>query len=108
MEKDIYFEWISMSKKDVGRFEDMYLHKKNDIINAVLKSIETKKIENACYWASECIVSGYVLALWEKLIIFSSKMIHINNPNLPVYLLKRIYYPQILFILMILMNYGSL
>ena len=32
MEKDIYFEWISMSKKDVGRFEDMYLHKKNVLI----------------------------------------------------------------------------
>ena len=63
--------------------------KKTDVMNAVLKSIETKKIENACYWASECIVSGYVLALWEKLIVFSSKIVHINNPNLPVYLLRK-------------------
>ena len=53
--------------------------KKTDVMNAVLKSIETKKIENACYWASECIVSGYVLTLWEKLIVFSSKIVHINN-----------------------------
>tara|TARA_Y100000590_G_scaffold459607_1_gene617126 strand:+ start:5023 stop:6111 length:1089 start_codon:yes stop_codon:yes gene_type:complete len=61
-------------------------YKKKDVIDAVLKSIEKKKIENACYWTTECIVSGYTLTLWEKLIIFSSKIIHINNPKLPFYL----------------------
>ncbi len=60
--------------------------KKNDIINAVFKSIESKKVENACYWTCECIVSGYSHTLWEKLINFSGKIIHINNPKLPNYL----------------------
>lgn len=64
-------------------------YKKNDVINAVLKSIETKKVENACNWCCECIVSGYTILLWEKLINFSSKMIHINSPNIPFYLLKK-------------------
>ena len=64
-------------------------YKKNDVINAVLKSIETKKVENACNWCCECIVSGYTTLLWEKLINFSSKMIHINSPNIPFYLLKK-------------------
>jgi len=64
-------------------------YKKNDVISAVLKSIETKKVENACNWCSECIISGYALNLWEKLIIFGSRIIHINNPNLPFYLLKK-------------------
>jgi len=64
-------------------------YKKNDVINAVLKSIESKKVENACNWCSECIISGYTFILWEKLIIFSSKIIHINSPNIPFYLLKK-------------------
>ena len=63
--------------------------KKNDIINAVLKSIEAKKVENACFWTTECILSGYSLTLWEKLINFSGKIIHINNPNLPHYLYRK-------------------
>ena len=63
--------------------------KKNDIINAVLKSIESKKVENACHWTTECILSGYSQSLWEKLINFSTKIIHINNPKLPSYLLKK-------------------
>ena len=63
--------------------------KKTDIINAVLKSIESKKIESACHWTSECIISGYTLILWEKLLNFSGKIIHINNPKLPSYLLRK-------------------
>ena len=63
--------------------------KRNDVITTVLKAIEGKKIENACFWTTECILSGYSLNLWEKLIQFSSKIIHINNPKLPTYLLKK-------------------
>ena len=44
-------------------------YKKNDVINAVLKSIEIKKVENACHWTTECIISGYTLLLWEKMLI---------------------------------------
>ena len=61
--------------------------KKSDVINIVLKSIESNKLENACFWTTECIISGYSLNLWEKLLQFSSKVIHINNPRLPSYLL---------------------
>ena len=64
-------------------------YKKNDVLTMVLKSIEAKKIENACNWTTECIISGYSLSLWEKLIQFSSKVIHINNAKLPTYLLKK-------------------
>ena len=63
--------------------------KKNDIISAVLKAIESKKVENACFWTAECIISGYSLLLWEKLINFSTKIIHINNPRLPLYLQRK-------------------
>jgi len=73
----------SFKKKSFSGF------KKNDIINAVLKNIESKKVESACHWTCECIVSGYSLILWEKLINFSAKIIHINNTKLPYYLYRK-------------------
>ena len=71
--------------------------KKTDVINAVIKSIEAKKIEQACFWTTESIVSGYSLILWEKLINYACKVININNPNLPFFLMKKnkILYNQI-------------
>ena len=64
-------------------------YKKNDVFTILFKSIEKNKVEDACNWTAECILSGYTIILWEKLIIFSSKIIHINNPNLPQYLLTK-------------------
>lgn len=63
--------------------------KKTDVIKILLQSIETGKLENACHWTVECIVSGYSLDLLDKLIAFSSKLVHINNPKLPSYMLRR-------------------
>lgn len=63
--------------------------KKTDVINSVFKSIESNKVEAACHWVTECIISGYTVQLWEKLINFSCKIIHRNNPRLPLYLYKK-------------------
>jgi hypothetical protein len=63
--------------------------KKTDVINTVIKSIESRKIEQACHWTTECIISGYSLILWEKLMIYSSKVINVNNPTLPSYFLNK-------------------
>lgn len=64
-------------------------YKKNDVYYALFKSIEAKKIENACNWCAELLCSGYIEELWNKLIIYSSKVININNPKLPNFLYKK-------------------
>ena len=64
-------------------------YKKNDVIKMVLKSIDSGKIEAACHWTTECLISGYTLTLWEKLLIHGCSVIHINNPNLPCYLVRK-------------------
>ena len=66
--------------------------KKTEVLKTLFKSIETGKVENACHWITECIVSGYTIECLDKLIIFSSKIIHINNPSLPDYLYKKYIY----------------
>ena len=63
--------------------------KKRDIYNALFKSIETGKVENACHWITECIVSGYTIEILDKLIIFGSKIVHVNSPSLPLFLWNR-------------------
>ena len=60
--------------------------KKREVYSELMKSIEKGKIENTCFWITECIASGYTLNLFEKLIIFSCKIIHINNSRLPSFL----------------------
>ena len=44
-------------------------YKKADVIKTLLKSIDSKKVENASNWLVECIVSGYIIDVWEKLLI---------------------------------------
>ena len=63
-------------------------YKKTEVMNKVFKSIDAKKIEEACFWTTECLVSGYAIQLFEKLLIYGGK-ISINNPKLPTYLYKK-------------------
>ena len=64
--------------------------KKNDVLKALFQSIEKGKLENACHWTTECIISGYLIELLDKFVSFSSKIIHLNSPELPYYLLRKV------------------
>ena len=77
--------------RDISSFkkETFSGFKKCDIINAVIKSIEAKKIEQACFWTSESIISGYSVILWDKLVNYTFKIININNPRLPYFFMKK-------------------
>ena len=35
--------------------------KKKDVIKTLFTSIETGKVENACHWITECMVSGFII-----------------------------------------------
>ena len=84
-------EFIIEDARPLSEFKDKTFSdfKKRDVINTLFKSIESGKIEDACYWLTECIISGYTIEILEKLIQFNSKIIHINSPNLPKFLWKR-------------------
>ena len=66
--------------------------KKTDVLKTLFKSIESGKVENACHWTTECMISGYCIELIDKVIAQSSKLIHINNPKLPSYLWRKYQY----------------
>ena len=62
---------------------------KKDVSNILVKSIDEGKIETACNWCVEYIVSGYDYQLYEKFILYYCKYINLNNPRLPKLLLNR-------------------
>jgi hypothetical protein len=61
-------------------------YKKTDVIKEFIKSLKETKHESACYWSAELISSGNFIELWETIILYMSKYIHIGNPKLPIYI----------------------
>ena len=80
-------EYILIDPRPLEAFKDSTFSnfKKLEVYKALFKSIDTCKIEDACYWMTECVCSGYCQDVLEKCMIHASKVIHVNSPNLPVF-----------------------
>ena len=64
-------------------------YKKNSVFTELNNCLLDNRIENVCYWTAEIHCSGFTNLLWEKIIVFASKYININNPLLPKYLFQK-------------------
>lgn len=63
--------------------------KKTEVRTQLLENMKKGKIEPACYWCAELVAAGHYLEIWESIIYYMSKNIHLANPKIAIYLAMR-------------------
>ena len=64
-------------------------YKKLTVRNNFIGDMIKGKIEPACYWCCELICAGHFMDVWENILHYAGKHIHIGNPKVIIYLEKR-------------------
>ena len=55
----------------------------------LIKTLYNNDIERANYWSVELICAGHFYDLWNILILYMSRYVHLANPKLPIYMFIR-------------------
>jgi len=63
--------------------------KKTEVKKELLKGMCESLIEPACYWGAEMVCSSLYLELWDTIILFYSRHVHIGDPMITMYLQLR-------------------
>lgn len=74
----VHFRGISFSK-----------FKKPEVRKQFIESMMKGKVEPACHWCAELICAGHYGDVWDIILYYTSKHIHLGNPKIAIYLEMR-------------------
>jgi hypothetical protein len=63
--------------------------KNTEVRKQFFENMKNGKLEHACYWCAELLCAGHIMDIWENIIHYACKHIHIGNPKIILYLEKR-------------------
>lgn len=63
--------------------------KKTEVRKQLLENMKKGKVEPACYWCAELVCAGHYLEVWETIIYFLCKYIHLGNLKMAIYVKTR-------------------
>jgi len=64
-------------------------YKKTDVRKQLIESMKNGKLEPAANWSAELICAGHYMELWEIILHYTGKHIHLGNPKIVIYLQMR-------------------
>lgn len=78
-------------KRVEGEFKSISFsgYKKSQVRKELLKNLNDGKIEQSCYWSAELLCAGHLMELWEIILLFVSKHVHLGNPKIVMYIQAR-------------------
>jgi hypothetical protein len=77
--------------RDPGEFKGFSFSnfKKTEVKKQLMENMAKGKVEPACYWAAELICAGHFIDIWECVLYYAGKYIHLGNPKIVLYLQMR-------------------